>query len=284
MQNRYATALLAAATCFFSAAASAHDDRYHEDRHQRQQSDRHRPPWRSAATGPSTRWPRTSSRSEQGADFIEPDLVVDQGRRARRPPRERDRRHHRRRRASRVRRPPARPRRSTACRVTGWFTEDFTLAELKTLRAKERIPARAAGEHASTTAGSRCRPSRRCSTCAAARTRARAARSASTRRPSTRRTSAVGLPLEEPLVRMLQQQRPPAQRAPVFIQSFEVANLQRARPRMTGVRLAQLINSAGTPWDFTVAGDPRTYADLATAGRPRGDRDLRRRGRARART
>ena len=25
--------------------------------------------------------------------------------------------------------------------MTGWFTEDFTLAELKTLRAKERIPA-----------------------------------------------------------------------------------------------------------------------------------------------
>ena len=32
--------------------------------------------------------------------------------------------------------------------MTGWFTEDFTLAELKTLRAKERIPARAAGQHA----------------------------------------------------------------------------------------------------------------------------------------
>ncbi len=26
-------------------------------------------------------------------------------------------------------------------KLTGWFTEDFTLAELKTLRAKERIPA-----------------------------------------------------------------------------------------------------------------------------------------------
>jgi glycerophosphoryl diester phosphodiesterase len=25
--------------------------------------------------------------------------------------------------------------------ITGWFTEDFTLAELKTLRAKERLPA-----------------------------------------------------------------------------------------------------------------------------------------------
>ena len=24
--------------------------------------------------------------------------------------------------------------------TTGWFTEDFTLAELKTLRAKERLP------------------------------------------------------------------------------------------------------------------------------------------------
>ena len=33
------------------------------------------------------------------------------------------------------------PRRSTASAVTGWFTEDFTLAELKTLRAVERLPA-----------------------------------------------------------------------------------------------------------------------------------------------
>lgn len=29
--------------------------------------------------------------------------------------------------------------------VTGWFTEDFTLAELKTLRARERIPANRPG-------------------------------------------------------------------------------------------------------------------------------------------
>ena len=31
--------------------------------------------------------------------------------------------------------------------VTGWFTEDFTLAEIKTLRAKERLPAGATGKH-----------------------------------------------------------------------------------------------------------------------------------------
>ena len=47
--------------------------------------------------------------------------------------------------------------------VTGWFTEDFTLAELKTLRAKERLPARAAGEHG-VRRRSRSRRSTRCST------------------------------------------------------------------------------------------------------------------------
>jgi glycerophosphoryl diester phosphodiesterase len=34
---------------------------------------------------------------------------------------------------------------------------------------------------------------------------------------------------------------------------------------MTRVRLIQLMESAGRPCDFTVRGDPRTYADLATA-------------------
>ena len=60
-------------------------------------------------------------------------------RRARVPPRERDLRQHRRRRPPRVRRPPdAQGDRRPV--YEGWFTEDFTLAELKTLRARERIP------------------------------------------------------------------------------------------------------------------------------------------------
>ena len=42
--------------------------------------------------------------------------------------------------------------------VTGWFTEDFTLAELKTLRAKERIPA-VRPDNTRSTACTRCRPS-----------------------------------------------------------------------------------------------------------------------------
>ena len=76
-----------------------------------------------------------------GADFIEPDLVSHQGRRAGRPARERDRRDHRRRRPARVRRPRRTTKTVDGVSVTGWFTEDFTLAELKTLRAKERLPA-----------------------------------------------------------------------------------------------------------------------------------------------
>ena len=46
-----------------------------------------------------------------------------------------------------VRRPPHHQARSTATPCTGWFTEDFTLAELRTLRAVERMPDAAAAEH-----------------------------------------------------------------------------------------------------------------------------------------
>jgi glycerophosphoryl diester phosphodiesterase len=49
--------------------------------------------------------------------------------------------------------------------------------------------------------------------------------------------------------------------AKVFIQSFEVGNLQRLR-RETRLPLIQLIDSAGAPADFVASGDPRTYDDL----------------------
>jgi glycerophosphoryl diester phosphodiesterase len=42
-----------------------------------------------------------------------------------------------------------------------------------------------------------------------------------------------------------------------------VGNLQQL-DRMTSVRIVQLINCSGQPWDFTAAGDPRSYADLVT--------------------
>ncbi len=52
--------------------------------------------------------------------------------------------------------------------------------------------------------------------------------------------------------------------APIFIQSFEVSNLQDLSTK-TDLPLVQLLNNSGKPYDFVVSGDERTYADLVTA-------------------
>ena len=49
----------------------------------------------------------------------------------------------------------------------------------------------------------------------------------------------------------------------MIIQSFETGNLQDLNEQ-TDVKLAQLINCTGAPYDLVAAGDPRTYADLVT--------------------
>lgn len=72
----------------------------------------------------------------------------------------------------------------------------------------------------------------------------------------------IGLPLEEPLVRTLDANGYRGRNAAVFIQSFETANLKQL-DGMTKVPLVQLLDGSGKPYDFVVAGDPRTYADLA---------------------
>jgi len=159
-------------------------------------------------------------------------------------------------------------RRSTRCidgrEVTGWFTEDFTLAELKKLRAKERLP--------------RVRP---------ANTWydghfeiptfdevLEMAERGSRRRgvtigvyPETKHPTyfdSVGLSLEEPLVAALRRHHLDRPNAPVLIQSFEVGNL-RELAAMTTVPLVQLVECGGAPYDLERAGDGRTYADLVSA-------------------
>jgi len=52
--------------------------------------------------------------------------------------------------------------------------------------------------------------------------------------------------------------------APVFIQSFEVSNLQYL-DTLTQMRIVQLLSSGGRPYDFVLAGDLRGYRDLARA-------------------
>ena len=146
--------------------------------------------------------------------------------------------------------------------VTGWFTEDFTLAELKTLRAKERLPSRS---HAHD--GREPIPTFEEVLDLVER------RSRETGRrigvyPETKHSSyfrSIGLPLEEPLLAALARRGWTTADAPVFIQSFEVGNLRALRAR-SGVRLAQLVAATGGPPDAGAgSGVPATYAEMLTS-------------------
>lgn len=147
-------------------------------------------------------------------------------------------------------------------RVSGWFAEDFTLAELKTLRARERLAFRSQernGEFEVPTWEEILDLAERL----ARETGRPVGLYPETKHPSYFR--ALGLPLEEPLLEALHRRGFRDAASPVFIQSFEVGNLRWLRER-TGLRLIQLLEDDGAPWDLKAAGDPRTYADLATEG------------------
>jgi glycerophosphoryl diester phosphodiesterase len=201
--------------------------------------------------------------AKQGADYIEPDLVItkDGVLVARHEPEistTTDVADH----------PEFADRRTTklldGVPTTGWFTEDFTLAELKTLRAKERIP----NIRPQNTAfdGQFEIPTFQ----EVLDLRKRLSRELhreigvypETKHPTYFR--ALGLPLEERLVRTLRRNGLDHRRAPVFVQSFEVSNL-RALDHELEVPLVQLYGAkTARPYDFVVSGDPRTYTDLAT--------------------
>ncbi|MEU7956588.1 glycerophosphodiester phosphodiesterase [Micromonospora humida] len=153
--------------------------------------------------------------------------------------------------------------------VTGWFTEDFTLAELKTLRAKERLPQ---VRVANTAFDGRFAVPTFQEVLDLARAESKARGRTIGVYPETKHPTyfaSIGLPLEEPLVTVLRRNKLTHRDDPVFIQSFETANL-RTLDRMIDVPLVQLLDATGRPYDFTAAGDPRTYQDLATAAGLRG--------------
>jgi len=68
--------------------------------------------------------------------------------------------------------------------------------------------------------------------------------------------------MEDRLVQILHADYGNTASAPVYIQSFEVSNLQYVNTQ-TQIKIAQLLSAGGRPYDFTVSGDGRTYADLA---------------------
>jgi len=140
---------------------------------------------------------------------------------------------------------------------TGWFTEDFTLAELKTLRAKERLPQlRSTGDDGKYEVPT------------FAEILDLLAEANKGRRvpvgvyPETKHPgyfASIGLPHEATLLAMLDRYGYRGRSAPVFIQSFEVANLKAIRAR-SDLPLIQLMDGEGGPADDAKT----TYAAMAT--------------------
>jgi glycerophosphoryl diester phosphodiesterase len=151
--------------------------------------------------------------------------------------------------------------------VTGWFTEDFTLAELKTLRARERLPllrpanARLDGQETIPTF--------------AEMLALVAAESARLGRPigvypETKHPThfdALGLSHDDPLLADLAAHGFGENGLPVFIQSFEIGNLRRLASK-TRVPLVQLIAADGGPADrairYRAMLTPEALRDIAT--------------------
>lgn len=154
--------------------------------------------------------------------------------------------------------------------LTGWFTEDFTLAELKTLRATERLPevrpasSRYDGRYEIATFDEVLELVRK-------ESRARGRRIGVC--PELKRSTyfdAIGLSLEQSLLAALGRHRLDRRGAKVCIESFETASLKWFA-RRTDLTLIQLVEATGAPADLAATGVGTTYADLVT---PEGLREI----------
>ncbi|HBO1218331.1 TPA: glycerophosphodiester phosphodiesterase [Pseudomonas aeruginosa] len=141
--------------------------------------------------------------------------------------------------------------------VTGWFTEDFTLAELKTLRARERIPQLRSTDYDD-----------KYQILTFEEVLELLAKFNTGRKhpigvyPETKHPtyfSSIGLSHEAPLLNLLNKFGYQGKDAPIFIQSFEVENLKALRAK-TDVPLIQLMDESGGPFDTPNI----TYAEMAT--------------------
>jgi len=152
--------------------------------------------------------------------------------------------------------------------VTGWFVEDFTYDELRTLRAKERMP----GLRAANTSydGLESIPTFDDVVALARQESLRLGRQIGVlpeiKHPAYFRR--LGLPLEELLTERILALG--LRNDEIMVQSFEPTSLRRLSV-MTRVPLVQLVDSESAPNDFQRVGDGRTFADLI---RPAGLREI----------
>ena len=150
--------------------------------------------------------------------------------------------------------------------LAGRPVEDLTLAELKSLRAVERIP------------GSRPRNTRWDGAeevitldellllVASESQRLHRRIGLHLELKDARRLAALGLDLESAVLASLRDHGLDRRDSRVHLQSFEPTCLHRLRA-MTDLRLVQLVEASGTPSDLVATGDPTTYDDLIS---PRG--------------
>ncbi|MEV8365598.1 glycerophosphodiester phosphodiesterase [Streptomyces niveus] len=146
--------------------------------------------------------------------------------------------------------------------LTGWFTEDFTLAELKKLRAKERIPQ--SRPHSTLYNGRWEIPTfeevLRWADEEGRRRGEPVWLYVETKHPTYFR--GLGLGLEERLAKLLRRYGRDRRDSPLFLQSFEPTSMQRMAKLVSTPRVV-LFDAANTqPWDFKQSGDPRFVADL----------------------
>lgn len=154
-------------------------------------------------------------------------------------------------------------------KITGWFSEDFTLSEIKKLRALERLPYRSQVENnlyevptfeeILAFLGEQ------------EKKRGRKIGLAPEIKHSTYFNQA-GLPMEDKVVAILKKHGRADRSSKVMIQSFEVGHLKRLR-HMIDVELVQLLEDPEKrPYDFVVANVSKTYQDMA---RPEGLEEIR---------
>ena len=145
--------------------------------------------------------------------------------------------------------------------LTGWFTEDLTLAELKTLRAIERIPQ---VRPENTLYNGRYEVPTLDEVLAMVGEESRRQGRRIGVAPEIKHPTyfdSIGLSMEEPLVRSLDRAGLRSPRSAVVVQSFETANL-RELDGMTRVPLVQLVGGSGAPYDWVAAGRTDTYDTL----------------------
>ena len=140
--------------------------------------------------------------------------------------------------------------------VTGWFTEDFTWDELRTLRANERLPSRS-HSYDGQFAVPRLDEVLALADSAGRRRGRVVGVYIETKHPSYFRS--ISLPLEERLLVVLRQHGLDRRDAPVFVQSFESENLRTLRGQ-TRVRLVQLVSDTSQVTPEALR-EIATYAD-----------------------